>query len=119
MPQLDKIEEQLSEKELFFKWLLDKRIDFIDLSQQYTQYLEIENNKKTTKINRYSNLLAQFLQYANLTPKTEWVKDKTIGTLYAYEDFKTAPIYDSWKEIIQNNKINTDLKTLDYEVYKG
>lgn len=118
MPKLDNTEEQLSEQELFFKWLVDKRVSFKALSEQYATYLENENQKQLTKNTRYSNLLAQYLQYANLTDKTEWVRDKTIGTLYAYEEFKTAPIYDSWAEIIKNNNINTDLKTLGYEVYR-
>ena len=118
MPKLDEVEEQLSEKELFFKWLLAKRISFKELSEEYTRYLENENQKQLTKSSRYSNLLAQYLQYGNLTNKTEWVRDKTIGTLYAYEDYKSAPIYDTWKEIIKNNKINTNLETLSYKVYK-
>lgn len=118
MPKLDDIEETLSEKDLFLKWLLDKRISFKELSEQYTQYLEMENNKQQTKASRYSNLLAQYLQYANLSKKSEWVRDKTIGTLYAYEEFKSAPVFDTWKEIIEKNNINTDLNTLGYEVYK-
>lgn len=115
--KLTDIEEQLDENDLFLKWLIEKRVNFKDLSERYTQYLENENQKIITKSTRYSNLLAQYLQYGDLSNKTEWVRDKTIGTLYAYEDFKTAPIYDKWKEIIENNKINTNLNTLDYEIY--
>lgn len=115
--KLTDIEEQLDENDLFLKWLIEKRVNFKDLSERYTQYLENENQKIITKSTRYSNLLAQYLQYGDLSNKTEWVRDKTIGTLYAYKDFKTAPIYDIWKEIIKNNKINTDLNTLDYEIY--
>lgn len=118
MPKLDKIEENLKEEDLFFKWLLENRVSFIQLLEQYVNYLENEKQKQLTKNSRYSNLLAQYLQFGNLSNKAEWIRDKTIGTLYAYEDFKTAPIYDIWKETIKNNNINTDLKTLDYEVYK-
>ena len=116
--KLDKFEEQLSEKELFFKWLVEGRVSFKDLSVQYVTYLENEKLKQTTKSSRYSNLLAQYLQYGDLSKKAQWVRDKTIGTLYAYEDFKTAPIYSVWEEIIKNNKINTDLSTLDYKIYE-
>lgn len=118
MPKLDEIEEQMSEKELFLKWLVEEKVNFIELTEQYTTFLEIENKKKLRKNARYSNLLAQYLQYGDLSKKTQWVRDKTIGILYAYEDFKTAPIYSVWEEIIKNNKINTDLSTLDYKIYK-
>lgn len=118
MPKLDEIEENLSEKDLFFKWLIDKRVSFKDLSEMYAFYLEQQNEDYKTETSRYVNLLAQYLQYGDLKPKSEWIRDKTIGTLYAYEQFKGAPIYDLWKEIIENNNINTDLKTLSYEVYK-
>lgn len=111
-------EENLNPQELFLKWLLEEKVNFIDLTNCYTKYLENEKKKQLNKNSRYSNLLAQYLQYGNLSDKNEWVRDKTIGTLYAYEDFKTAPINDVWKEIIKNNHINTDLKTLDFEVYK-
>ena len=115
--KLDSIEEQLKPEELFLKWLVEEKVDFITLTEQYTKYLENENKKRLIKNSRYENLLAQFLEYGNLSPKNEWVKDKTIGTLYAYKSFEGAPIYESWKEIISRNNINTDLKTLDYEVY--
>ena len=116
--KLSKYEENLKPEELFFKWLMEEKIDFINLSNVYIKYLENENKKKLTESNRYSNLLCQYLQFGNLNDKTTWVRDKTIGTLYAYEKFKTAPIYDTWTEIIKNNHINTNLKTLDYEIYE-
>lgn len=116
--KLTEYEEELKPEELFFKWLCEGKIDFITLSNMYTIYLENENKKKLIESTRYSNLLCQYLQFGNLNDKTSWVRDKTIGTLYAYEKFKTAPIYDTWTEIIKNNHINTNLKTLDYEIYK-
>ena len=118
MIKLDSSEEQLSENELFFKWLVEQRVNFKELSEQYVNYLEYENKKQLTKNTRYSNLLAQYLQYGNLAEKNNWVRDKTIGTMYAYDEFKTAPIYNSWENIIKNNNINTDLRTIDFEVYK-
>ena len=117
MLKLDEYEETLNEQDLFLKWLMEKRVNFNDLSKKYVTYLEDENQKRLIKNARYSNLLAQYLQFGNLTPKTEWVRDKTIGTLYAYEDFKSAPIHDEWAEIIKRNKINTDLESLSYKVY--
>lgn len=116
--KLTEYEENLKPEELFFKWLTEEKVDFISLSNIYTIYLENENKKKLTENSRYVNLLAHYIQFGNLNDKNSWVRDKSIGTLYAYEKFKTAPIYDIWAEIIKNNSINTDLKTLDYEVYK-
>ena len=116
--KLTEYEEKLKPEELFFKWLCEEKINFITLSNMYTIYLENENKKKLTESTRYSNLLCQYLQFGNLNDKTSWVRDKTIGTLYAYEKFKTAPIYNTWTEIVKNNHINTNLKTLDYEIYK-
>lgn len=118
MLELSEDEKFLKEEELFFKWLKEKRVSYINLSNMYGNYLEYENNKYLTETTRYSNLLAQFLQYAKLSNKNEWIKDKTIGTLYAYNKFEAAPIYETWRERIEKNKINTDLETLDYEVYK-
>lgn len=116
--KLTEYEEKLKPEELFFKWLCEEKINFITLSNMYTIYLENENKKKLTESTRYSNLLCQYLQFGNLNDKTSWVRDKTIGTLYAYEKFKTAPIYNTWTEIVKNNHINTNLKTLDYEIYE-
>lgn len=116
--KLTEYEENLKPEELFFKWLVEEKVSFLSLSNMYAKYLENENKKKNIENTRYSNLLAQYIEYGNLNNKNTWVRDKSIGTLYAYEKFKTAPIFDTWAEIIKNNSINTDLKTLDYEVYK-
>lgn len=116
--KLTKYEENLLPDELFFKWLVEEKVSFLSLSNMYAKYLENENKKKNIENTRYSNLLAQYIEYGNLNNKNTWVRDKSIGTLYAYEKFKTAPIFDTWAEIIKNNSINTDLKTLDYEVYE-
>lgn len=116
--KLTEYEEELKPEELFFKWLCEEKINFITLSNMYTIYLENENKKKNIENTRYSNLLAQYIEYGNLNNKNTWVKDKAIGTLYAYEKFRTAPINKKWKEIIESKNINIDLKTLDFEVYE-
>ncbi len=40
MPYIDSIEENLSEKDLIFKWLTEERISFTDLSDQYIKHLD-------------------------------------------------------------------------------
>lgn len=119
MPKLDKIEEDLSEQDLILKWLLEEKISYIDLSKQYTKYLEIIKKEEITKNSRYSRLVAQCIELADFSQKNNWVKDKAIGTLYAYGDYKTAPIHDIWGEYIKNNNINTNLVSIDVEIYKG
>ena len=115
--KLTEQEENLKPEELFLKWLIEEKVDFISLSESYTKYLENEKHRQKIKNARYSNLLAQYLQYGKLGKSGAWVKDKTIGTLVAYEEFKTAPIFSKWEERIDKYNINTDLNTLDYEVY--
>lgn len=116
--KLTEYEENLLPDELFFKWLVEEKVSFLSLSNMYAKYLENENKKKNIENTRYSNLLAQYIEYGKLNNKNTWVKDKAIGTLFAYEKFKTAPINKKWKEIIESKNINIDLNTLDYEVYK-
>lgn len=118
MPKLDEIEENLSERDLILKWLFEERISYIDLSEQYTKCLEEIKKRELTKNSRYSTLLAQCVELADFHGKSNWVRDKVIGTLYAYEDYKTSPIHDIWGEYIKNNKINTNLVNLDIEVYE-
>lgn len=118
MIELTDVEKNMNEETLFLKWLVEKRIDFTELSRQYVKFLEILSDTNNTEASRYSNLLAQYLQYGNLDDKASWVRDKTVGTLYAYKRFETAPINSIWEEIIKNNNINTDLSTLDVKVYK-
>ena len=115
--KLDKMEELLNEEQLFFKWLKEKRVNFIDLAELYTLYLEKEKEAKELKCSRYSNLLAMHLDFEKLAPKNIWVRDKTIAMLSAYEDFKTAPIYKKWQEEIKEKQLNTNLETLDYMIY--
>ena len=117
MPKLDEIEENLSERDLILKWLFEEKISYIDLSNQYTKYLEEIKNQELTKNSRYSRLLAQCVELADFNKKTNWVRDKAIGTLYQYGDYKTSPMHDMWGEYIKNNKINTNLDSLDIEVY--
>lgn len=119
MPKLDKIEEDLSEQALILKWLVEGKISYIDLSKQYTKYLEEIKKEEITKSSRYSRLVAQCIELANFSEKNNWIKDKAIGTLYAYGDYKTAPIHNIWEEYIKNSNINTNLVSIDVEIYKG
>lgn len=119
MPKLDEIEEGLSEQGLILKWLLEEKISYIDLSKQYTKYLEEIKSEETTKSSRYSRLVAQCIELANFSEKNNWIKDKAIGTLYAYGDYKTAPVHNIWEQYIKNNNINTNLVSIDVEIYKG
>ena len=114
---LTEFERNLSPEDLFFKWLLDGKINYSSLSERYVAYLERRKDEFNTKSNRYATLLDQFLTYSELKNKDKWVKDKAVGTLYSYDYFNGRIDRDKILDYIIKNNINTDQKTIDYEVY--
>lgn len=116
--ELTSEEKLLNEQMLIFKWLKEHRIDFVEIATLYSKFLEEEKDFLLTKNSRYRDLLTQYLEYGKLKVKNKWVKDKAIGTLYAYQEYRTAPIYKEWETIIQENNINTNLDSISYDVHK-
>ena len=119
MPKLTLEEELMNDRELIFNWLKSGRITCEDLIQQYADILKKERDQSRFEAASYTYPLFLMQEKANLKPKDEWVRDKAIQMLYAFDNKQNGINFNKqFEKYVKEHKLNKDLNTIQYIIYE-
>lgn len=119
MPRLTTDEQMMSENQLIYKWLTEGRISCEKLIEQYANTLRKERDTAIYEATSYTYPLYLMQQNAKLPTKKEWIRDKATQMLYAFDNKRNGINFKkTFKEEVEQKKLNTDLDTIQYVVYQ-
>ena len=119
MPKLTLEEELMNDRELIFNWLKSGRITCEDLIQQYADILKKEIDHAKFEAVSYTYPLFLMQEKANLKSKDEWIRDKAIQMLYAFNNKQTGINFNKqFEKYVKEHKLNKDLNTIQYIIYE-
>ena len=119
MPRLTPEEELMNEKELIYNWLKQGRISCEEVINQYANVIRAERDIARHEALSYTFPLYLMQEKAKLKPKEEWIRDKAIQMLYAFNNKSNGIRFDKqFKGYVEEKNINTDLNTIQYLIYK-
>lgn len=118
MPRLTTEEQLMTEKELIYSWLKQGRISCEELVSQYAKTIRAERDIARHEALSYTYPLYLMQEKAKLKPKEEWIRDKAIQMLYAFNNKSNGIMFDKqFKEYAEEHNLNTDLSTIQYVIY--
>lgn len=119
MPRLTTEEQLMTEKELIYSWLKQGRISCEELVRQYANTIRAERDYARHEALSYTYPLYLMQEKAKLKPKEEWIRDKAIQMLYAFNNKSNGIMFDKqFKKYVEEKNLNTDLSTIQYLIYK-
>ena len=119
MPKLTLEEELMNDRELIFYWLKSGRITCEDLIQQYANILKIERDQAKFEAVSYTYPLFLMQEKSNLKSKDEWIRDKAIQMLYAFNNKQTGINFNKqFEKYVKEHRLNKDLNTIQYIIYE-
>lgn len=119
MPRLTTEEQLMNDKELIYSWLKSGRIICEDIIQQYADILRAERDKVKFEAVSYTFPLYLMQEKAKLKPKEEWIRDKAIQMLYAFDNKQNGINFNkTFEQYVKDHKLNTDLNTVQYIIYE-
>jgi hypothetical protein len=106
--ELTNEEKYLTEQELFFKWLLDGKVNFIQLSQSYTGYLEKLKKDNNILIHSMSIPLASIFNKRETKSQKIFYKCKAAFNLIKTRIFNGTPFEKELKQLVKENEYSED-----------
>lgn len=119
MPKLTIEEELMSDEQLIYSWLKQGRISCEEIINQYANTIRAERDIARHEALSYTYPLYLMQEKAKLKPKEEWIRDKAIQMLYAFNNQSNGIRFDKqFKEYVEEKNLNTNLSTIQYIIYK-
>ena len=99
--------EKIYEKytDLIFELLINKKISYVDLSNQYINYLEINKQITDKQLAEADYCLIETIKPTK-QHKGKRNRDSIYRYLVKYKRFETAPIGEELKKYVEENNIN-------------
>lgn len=118
MPKLTEIEEFMNEEQLIYKWLQEGRIHCESIIKLYADTIRKERDEAINEATSYTYPLYLMQEKAKLPQKQEWIRDKTIGMLYAFNNQRNGINFKKhFNQYVIDHKLNTDTDSIRYEIY--
>lgn len=119
MPLLTTEEQLMNDKQLIYSWLKKGRISCEEIINEYANTIRTERDIARHEALSYTYPLYLMQEKAKLKPKEEWIRDKAIQMLYAFNNKSNGIRFDKqFKEYVEEKNLNTDLSTIQYIIYK-
>lgn len=119
MPLLTTEEQLMDDRELIYSWLKSGRISCEDIIQKYADILRAERDIAKFEATSYTYPLYLMQEKAKLKPKEEWIRDKAIQMLYAFDNKQNGINFNkAFEQYVKEHKLNTDLNTIQFIIYE-
>lgn len=99
------IREYHNMNQVFYENLMERKVNFVDLTERYTMYLQALEDAHIKQVSEIDlPLIDVVFPSKHLTDKQK--KDAIARYLVKYERFRNAPIWNELEAYIVQNKIN-------------